>query len=337
MPRDHARIHVDIWGDDDWLDLSIDAQMLYLTLYTSPGLSLCGSGTWHPGRLSGRASNWTTERVEEAAAELSQGLFLLIDTDTEEFLLRSWVKHDGLWRTPNMAVSVANARGDMASRDLRGVIVHEVRKLRDREPESTSWERDAVAKMLTQKAIDPADLEPFNPDPNGGAKGASNPAAKGYSKGGVNPDPTHGVKGGSNGGPTTATTPTTATESTNVLSLDERASETEYRRIPIPDDWSPNDVHHTRFPNLDLTAEAIDFRDHAISQGRLCDRRAGWDAAFNRWCSESLKRAAKTAEASGRPKHKMRSVAEQAAQARSRDPQPARRTPTHSDPRAITG
>lgn len=189
--KNHAQIKLDIWGDDDWLDLSPRAQHLYFVLWTSPGLSFCGAGDWHPGRIANRARGWTAESVEAAAAELSANLFLVVDTDTDEYLLRSWIKHDGLWRTPNMAVSVANARAELASRTLRGIVVFEVAKIRKREPDSTSWTREAVAKMLEQKAIDAADLTPYNPTASGAGNpdnnGASNPTAKGYERIGSNP------------------------------------------------------------------------------------------------------------------------------------------------------
>lgn len=163
--KDHARINLDIWGDDDWLDLSPPAQHLYFVLWTSPLLSYCGTGDWAPAKIAAKARGWTAEDVIEAAIELSHELFMVIDTETGEFILRSWMKHDGLWRTPNMAVSMANARADLASRTLRGVVVFEVLKLKKRNPKSSSWDRDAVSAMLTQKAIDPATLEPFEPDP----------------------------------------------------------------------------------------------------------------------------------------------------------------------------
>lgn len=169
--KDHSEINLAIWGDDDWLDLSPAAQHLYLVLWTSPQLSYCGSGTWHPGRIAAMANGWTAAAVEKAAAELSRQLFVVIDTQTEEYLLRSWIKHDALWKKPNMAVSMANARSALASRTLRGVVVHEVKKIKARneaeaevEPEvavSAGWQRDAVKQMLTQKAINPAELEPF--------------------------------------------------------------------------------------------------------------------------------------------------------------------------------
>ncbi|WAY18417.1 hypothetical protein OF855_24580 [Mycolicibacterium fortuitum] len=171
--KDHSEINLAIWGDDDWLDLTPPAQHLYFVLWTSPQLSYCGAGEWHPGRIAAMSKDWTVQSVEAAAAEISRELFLIIDTNTEEFLLRSWIKHDGLWRKPNMAVSMANARAALASRTLRGVVVHEVQKIKARNEAdakansdvvvSAGWQREAVKELLSQKAIDPATLEPFTP------------------------------------------------------------------------------------------------------------------------------------------------------------------------------
>lgn len=164
MAHDHTRINLAIWGDDDFTDLTPTAQHLFFALWTSPSRSYCGSGPWHAGRISQLAHGWTADDVNAAAAELSDRLFLVIDEVTDEYLLRSWVKHDGLWRTPNMAVSVAKARAELASKTLRAVVVHEVRKLAKANPESSSWTRETVREMLAQKAIDPATLDRFSVD-----------------------------------------------------------------------------------------------------------------------------------------------------------------------------
>jgi hypothetical protein len=201
--KDHAQINLDIWGNEDWLDLTPSAQHLYFVLWTSPQLSYCGTGDWHLGKIAAKAHGWTTAAVDAAAVELSRELFLIIDTETEEFILRSWIKHDGLWRTPNMSVAMANARADLASRTLRAVIVHEVAKLKKNNPDSNSWQRDAVANLLTQKAIDPATLPPYpgsNPGSNPPPNPTFNPTAKGYAQLSVNPP--------SNPGPTPAPSPT---------------------------------------------------------------------------------------------------------------------------------
>lgn len=192
--KDHARINLSIWGDDDWLDLTVDEQLLYFALWTSPSLTYCGSGDWHAGRVSNLASDWTIDRVQSAASGLSAALFVVFDTETDEFLIRSWIKHDGLWKTPNMAVSMANARAGLASRALRGVVVHEVQKIRDANPDSSSWAKPAVASLLDQWAVDPADLALFNPGsnppPNPGSKGKGQPLDFVTSTPTPNPSPT---------------------------------------------------------------------------------------------------------------------------------------------------
>lgn len=194
--KDHARWPLSLWGEDTVLDLTPPAQHLLFVLWQSPELSYCGSGDWHPGRIATKAKGWTAAAVESAGAELSRDCILVIDPDTGEFLLRFWIAEDGICRQPNMAVSMANARADLASRTLRGVIVHEVLKIKAAQPDLAAWKRDAVAKLLTQKPIDPAELEPYNPTPDPSANPSVNPngnpyadpSAKGYGQGGVNPD-----------------------------------------------------------------------------------------------------------------------------------------------------
>lgn len=278
--KDHARINLGIWGDDDFRDLTPPEQHLYFVLWTSPTLTYCGAGDWHPGRLAQLAGNWTRSSVEQAAAGLSRKLFLLIDADTDEYLLRSWIKHDGLWRTPNMAVSVANARAALASRNLRGAVVHEVLKIREKHPDSGSWKRNAVVSMLEQSPVDPAELEPFNPPPNPGSNPPSNPPA--------NPGPNPWVEIGANPPSTPTPTPTPLLPPTP-----ESYTHASNRRpaTPIPDDWTPNDVHRAKLGKLpagvDLEAEAEAFRNHALSVDR---RQANWDAAFHNWLAKARPR-----------------------------------------------
>jgi hypothetical protein len=208
MARDHTRVNLGIWGDDDFLDLPVDSQALYWRLWTSADRTYCGTHEWKPGKLTQSAGDWTLERLLAAAAVLSERLFLIIDPVTEECLLRSWIKHDGLWKQPNMAVSMANARASVASKTLRGVIVHEVRKLVDSDPNLEGWNRDTVKEMLRQKAIDPASLEPFNPGPKGGVDTPADPDVDPT----VNPYGQNGVNPRADTPPTTATsTPTLAT------------------------------------------------------------------------------------------------------------------------------
>lgn len=199
--RDHERTGLDLWGEDSFLDLTPPAQHLFFVLKTNPQLSYCGAGEWHPGRIAARSRGWTADEVVLAAVELthSPDIYLIVDEDCEEYLLRSWIKHDGLWKQPNMTVSMANDRAALASRTLRGIVVHEVRKIAAANPGVSSWERDSVRKLLAQTPIDPASVEPWKPGPKGGgnptidpsadpsSNPSSDPSVKGYAKGWANP------------------------------------------------------------------------------------------------------------------------------------------------------
>ncbi len=85
------------------------AKLVYFTLTTSPELTLCGGHEWNATRLRERIGG-PVEAIEQAGKELDHELFVLIDYDTGEALVRSWVKHDGLCRSPNMAIAAARAR-----------------------------------------------------------------------------------------------------------------------------------------------------------------------------------------------------------------------------------
>ncbi|UCZ88621.1 hypothetical protein [Gordonia sp. WA4-43] len=158
MARDYAQIRLDIWTDDDFRRISPAAQHLYFVLLTSPTLSYCGVADWRPGRIAAVSAGWSAAGVRMAAAELVDGLFIVIDEDTEEVLVRSFVKHDGLLRNPKTSVSMANAYASVASKMVRGVIIHQLQRLRSTQPDLKAWDVSKVVALLDRESIDPADL-----------------------------------------------------------------------------------------------------------------------------------------------------------------------------------
>lgn len=160
MARDHARVNVSVWGSSQFRGLSPKAQHLYFALVTSPGLSYVGVADWRPNRLAALSEGWTARSVEEAAKELEKARTVVIDRDTEEALIRRWMKYDGLINQPRMAVSAANAYAATASARLRGVIVHELRRLRDEEPDLKGWGQEKLQEVLNEPSAPP----PETPD-----------------------------------------------------------------------------------------------------------------------------------------------------------------------------
>ncbi|MCU1680956.1 MAG: 57, gp57 [Amycolatopsis sp.] len=142
-----------MWSDDDFRALTPAAQHAYMLIMTSPTLSYCGVADWRPRRIAALARGWTVEAVEAAAAELVAGRYLVIDEDTEECLVRSFVRNDGLMGRERMATAMAKAFALVASSRLRGVVVHELKRLRDDFPDLGGWDSVRAVELLAKEPV----------------------------------------------------------------------------------------------------------------------------------------------------------------------------------------
>lgn len=166
MPRDHARVNLTIWNDPDFRALPPAPQHLYLTLWTAPELTYCGVHDWRPGRLTGLSDGFTAEHIETVAACLEARYFFVIDRETEECLIRSWARFDGLMKQPKMAVSFAYAYTATASPTIRMVLAHELEKIRAESPDLSCWKDKRVSEILSHPSMSAKDLDPVE-DPFG--------------------------------------------------------------------------------------------------------------------------------------------------------------------------
>ena len=160
MARDRANIRIDMWADQEWRELSASAQHLYMLLLTHPTLSYAGVADWKPGRLAAMTEGRTRDEILEAAQELQSKIFIVVDEETEEVLIRSFIKHDGLLKQPKLFVSMMNAYAAIASRSIREVIAFEVQKIRKAEPDLKIWEAKQSQTLLKAKGKDIRDLTP---------------------------------------------------------------------------------------------------------------------------------------------------------------------------------
>lgn len=153
MARDRATINIDIWSDADFRDLTTAAQSLYFKLASHPKLDYCGCVEFHPGRLAAMSREMTSGDVMVAAQELSDKWFCVFDQSTDEVLVRSFVRHDGVMKQPRLAVSMAKAYGAIASNKIRAVLVHELQRFKKQNPELGAWEKPQVMTVLKQPAV----------------------------------------------------------------------------------------------------------------------------------------------------------------------------------------
>lgn len=153
MARDRANIAIAIWSDADFRDLTAGAQSLYFKLLTHPKLDYAGCVEFHPGRLAAMSREMTTGDVMVAAQELSDKYYCVFDQSTDEVMVRSWVRHDGLMKQWRLAVSMTNAYGAIASNKIRAVLVHELTRLKKKEPDLAAWDKPQVKTVLKQPAV----------------------------------------------------------------------------------------------------------------------------------------------------------------------------------------
>lgn len=178
MAREHANIRLDMWGDDDWRALSMPAQWLYELLLTHPKTNRAGVCDWRPKRLAAMASGLDADAVRLMAEELVQGFFIVIDDDTEEVVVRSYVKHDGVLKQPNMAITMANDWTGVASDRIRAVVAFEVQKLRVEQPDLPGWKSERqLETILSASGVDVKNDPSVDPSVKGKAMGRTTTTA----------------------------------------------------------------------------------------------------------------------------------------------------------------
>lgn len=274
MARDHARVNVTIWGDPDFRALPAPAQHLYLTLWTAPQLSYCGVHEWRPGRLAARSTGYDAAAIKEIGACLTARHFLVIDENTEECLIRSWMRFDGLMKQPRLVISCIKAYADVESAVIRKVLVHEMKKIRDESPGLACWSDPRVTDVLTHDSVSAKDL-PAISDPFGEGFGYHFGKSLGQTRDGVSvpvsvpptpapaPAPNSNSLGGAKRADTTKAKP---------------ASRAKRR----PDDWEPTPRHReiAAERGVDIKREQRQFCDHHDAKG---SKFIDWNKAFNTW------------------------------------------------------
>jgi hypothetical protein len=139
MARDHARIHTAIWDDPDFLALKVAEQHAYFMLVSNLGLSRCGVITYIPARFEHLASDLTAARLRKAVGGLQTSRFAVIDDRTQEILVRSYVRHDGVLDRLNMGKATGTAFEAVVSAELRAAIGVELARHMKEKPELQGW------------------------------------------------------------------------------------------------------------------------------------------------------------------------------------------------------
>lgn len=131
MARTESRTKTGIWSNDDFCKLPALAQRRYWQLYSQPNITLCGVVAYTPGRWTRQCCDDTEELLLADLQRLADGRFIIIDYDTEEVFVRSFMRNDGVWKSEKTRGAAIGAAGTVLSTGLRDAIRVEMDRLGD--------------------------------------------------------------------------------------------------------------------------------------------------------------------------------------------------------------
>lgn len=146
MARSEARLSVDIWTDPDFVALSPNAQRQYMFLLSQADLAHTGVIALRERRWARSSAGLSAADVERDLKELESARFVVIDWDTEELLIRAFMRCDKVYRQPQVLSVAASQLTLVTSLVLRVAIRVELERIADLEMAASSV--PLVAQMI---------------------------------------------------------------------------------------------------------------------------------------------------------------------------------------------
>ena len=132
-----------LWRRDrDFRALSRSAQCTFVQLLSQRDLDCAGVLTLHVELLAKACDEVTVEDIWRDLRELEAAGFIYVDTDTDELLIRSYVRRPA-GRPPNILKAAYKAARAVSSPKLRSVLARELRRLNKAEADTVADEIDA--------------------------------------------------------------------------------------------------------------------------------------------------------------------------------------------------
>ncbi len=152
MARDHGRVLCAIWRDRDFRQRSIAAQRLYMLLLSQANVNNAGVLPLQVSKWAKGCDQTRSDDIQAALDELAEHRFVFYDEDTEEALIRSYMRNDGVMKHKYIWTNALRCAEHTESPVLREVLAEELLRTR---------RKDAEAVAATLMGMPP------EPDPDG--------------------------------------------------------------------------------------------------------------------------------------------------------------------------
>lgn len=295
---DYAAVYARIWTDREFTTLDARPQQVYLMLVSYPTRNLAGVLPLTLRRWANATADATVENLTAALGTLEFRRFLVLDWDTEEVLVRTYIRNDEVWKQPRLMHLALGDSLAVASPKIRDTLGDELLRTASLMPTDTALRKNTHNETLVAAKALVATLDDGVPE--GVAYGVGDGVA-------------YGVAYGSGSGsyvspvgelplplPLPATTTATASKPKppppsgvcKGVQLVEDAKETKQKRATrLAEDWEPTtdviDRMKARHPTIDLRAEFEKFQNLHIGKGT---KWVDWNRAWWNWIAGAAER-----------------------------------------------
>ena len=125
----YVRVMRSIWTDADWLELPSRSKMVYLQLISQANISKAGVLPTVPRRWASMYPDLDVEDILAAIDDLVRSGFVLVDEETEELLVRTYMRYDEMYAQPNGRKAISAAIDEIVSQALRNAVEEELADL----------------------------------------------------------------------------------------------------------------------------------------------------------------------------------------------------------------
>lgn len=280
MPRNHARLSLSIWADGDWVSLPLNAQWLYAALVSQPDINQAGVVSLTVKRWSHLCVGGSVKIVCGALRVLSDRRYVVIDEDTEELLVRTFIRNDEVWRQPNTLKSACMSARAVQSPKIREALRDELLRLDMAKIETlrtpVGHEPAADVVRMTIKVL--GDVRgPHSATPS---EGYGEPNGEPNSID-TNADTSPRIRAGEGAGEGVSTSPAVGMNSSSVGPRSEQRGAHLPADFVVTNDWLA--WARESFPGVDARAEAAKFVDHWRAASGQSARKRDWKAAWRNW------------------------------------------------------
>lgn len=152
MARNFAQVQLRIWVDDDFLALTTEAQHLYMLLLSQEDIGPSGLIPLRPRRWAKLSANGSVDNVMASLDELDVASFLVVDIETAEVLVRTFIRNGENYKHVRLLRTALNQAERVESPRIRSALGQELAKLpKVTVPEPTAKNAKAVEEAQVEQ------------------------------------------------------------------------------------------------------------------------------------------------------------------------------------------